>query len=72
MWILINIKSLTMSRDIQKKTITGAVVYFVVFTLFMFFVMGERNILELAIIGVVSSMILGCVLFYFQKKSNKK
>jgi hypothetical protein len=61
-----------MSRDIQKKTITGAVVYFVVFTLFMFFVMGERNILELAIIGVVSSMILGCVLFYFQKKSNKK
>jgi hypothetical protein len=61
-----------MSRDIVKKTITGAVLYFVVFTLFMFFVMGERNMAELIIIGVVSTVMLGFVLFFFQKKPRKK
>ena len=61
-----------MSRDIVKKTITGAVLYFVVFTLFMFFAMGERNTTELIIIGVVSTVMLGFVLFSFRKKPCKK
>ena len=61
-----------MSRDIIKNPITGAVLYFVVFTLFMFFAMGERNTTELIIIGVVSTVMLGFVLFSFRKKPCKK